>query len=125
MRRRVELGSHDVRCSSSDWTIWVAIIDYNKIQSLTSIEGTLGLEPFVDKLKSFGWSVVETEGHDHGQLHGALSTVPAQPTKPTCILAHTTKGKSVSFMENSVLWHYRTAQGEEYAAALKQLEEVA
>ena len=103
----------------------VAIIDYNKFQSLASIEETLGLEPFVDKLKSFGWSVVETKGHDHDQLHDALSTLPAQPTKPTCVLAHTTKGKGVSFMENSVLWHYRTAQGEEYVAALKELEEAA
>ena len=103
----------------------VAIIDYNKIQSLASIKETLGLEPFVDKLASFGWSVVETEGHDHRQLHAALSTVPAEPTKPTCVLAHTTKGKGVSFMENSVLWHYRTARGEEFVAAQKELEKIA
>lgn len=103
----------------------VAIIDYNKIQSLASIEETLALEPFANKFESFGWSVVEAQGHDHDQLQDALMALPAVPNKPTCILAHTTKGKGVSFMENSVLWHYRTARGEEYDAAYAELENIA
>ena len=102
----------------------VAIIDYNKIQSLAPVEETLGLEPFTDKWRSFGWSVVETDGHDHAQLSEALADRHT-PGKPTCVIAHTTKGKGVSFMENSVLWHYRTARGEELEAALAELEGVA
>lgn len=103
----------------------VAVIDYNKIQSMDSVSKTLGLEPFTDKWRSFGWSVVETDGHDHEQLSNALENIPQQLNRPTCVIAHTTKGKGVSFMENSVLWHYRTARGEELTNALEELEGVA
>lgn len=103
----------------------VAIIDFNKIQSLAPVAETLALEPFADKWRSFGWSVVEVDGHDHEQLHDSLQSIPAEPTKPTCVIAHTTKGKGVSFMENSVLWHYRTARGMQLAAALAELESAA
>ena len=100
----------------------IAIVDYNKIQSLAPVEETLALEPFADKWRSFGWSVVEADGHDHEQLRDAFEDIPTEPKKPTCVIAHTTKGKGVSFMENSVLWHYRTARGEELAGALEELE---
>ena len=99
----------------------VAIIDYNKIQSLAPVADTLALEPFADKWRSFGWNVRETDGHDHDQLREAF-TAAAEAGKPTCVIAHTTKGKGVSFMENTVLWHYRTARGEELAAALSELK---
>ena len=82
-----------------------AIIDYNKLQSLDSVANTLGLEPLSDKLKAFCCSVNEIDGHDHQQLAQALSNVANE--KPTVIVAHTTKGKGVSFMENRVEWHYR------------------
>ena len=101
----------------------VAVIDYNKIQSLAPVSETLTLEPFADKWSSFGWDVRETDGHEHDQLRGALA--PTGSGKPTCVVAHTTKGQGVSFMENTVLWHYRTARGEELAAALSELENVA
>ncbi len=101
------------------------IVDYNKLQSLASIAATLRLEPFADKWRSFGWGVCEVDGHDHAALEQTLSTLPAEPGKPTCILAHTVKGKGVSFMENSVLWHYRTARGEEFARAIDELESAA
>lgn len=98
----------------------IAIIDYNKLQSLKSISDTLALEPFVDKWRAFGWNVVEVDGHNHESvLQGLLASVPG---KPLCIIAHTTKGKGVSFMENNVLWHYKTARGDEFSAALKELE---
>jgi hypothetical protein len=100
-----------------------AIVDYNKIQSLAPTEETLGLEPFVDKWRSFRWDVVEVDGHDHLALAAALEKAPASDGTPICIMAHTTKGKGVSFMENSVLWHYRSAQGEEFEAALKELDD--
>lgn len=100
----------------------VAVVDYNKIQSLAPVSETLALEPFADKWRSFGWEVREADGHDHDQLRQAFAQTRGSSGKPTCVLAHTTKGKGVSFMENSVLWHYRTARGEELAAALTELE---
>jgi len=103
----------------------VVVIDYNKIQSLAPVADTLTLEPFADKWRSFGWEVRETHGHDHDQLREAFAPAPAGSGKPTCVIAHTTKGKGVSFMENTVLWHYRTARGEELAAALAELENAA
>jgi transketolase len=99
-----------------------AVIDYNKIQSLALVSETLALEPFADKWRSFGWDVREVDGHDHGALSEALEPRPAAEHRPLCVIAHTTKGKGVSFMENSVLWHYRTPQGDEYSAACRELE---
>jgi len=99
-----------------------AIVDYNKIQSLDLVSQTLGLEPFADKWAAFGWGVVEVDGHDHDQLRAAFAALPLQGGKPTVVIAHTIKGRGVSFMENSVLWHYRTGRAEEYEAALKELE---
>jgi transketolase len=99
----------------------VAIVDYNKIQSLKSTEETLGLEPFVDKWRSFRWDVVEVDGHAHAPLHAALAAVRSPNAPPLCVLAHTIKGKGVSFMEHSVLWHYRTARDAELEAARREL----
>lgn len=101
----------------------VAIVDYNGIQSLKSTEETLGLEPFAAKWRSFRWDVREVDGHDHHALSQTLS-LPSEPTgPPLCVLARTTKGKGVSFMENTVLWHYRIARGVELEAALAELED--
>jgi transketolase len=99
----------------------VAIIDYNKIQSLKPVAETLGLEPFADKWAAFGWAVREVDGHDHMALTEAFGNVPFEPGKPSVVICHTTKGKGVSFMENSVLWHYRSPQGEEFEAAMAEL----
>jgi transketolase len=98
----------------------IAIVDYNKLQSLKSTHDTLNLEPFRQKWESFGWNVMEVDGHNHTELKHAFSSTVAK--KPLCILAHTTKGKGVSFMENNVLWHYRTARGDEFDKALVELE---
>ena len=98
----------------------VVIIDRNKLQSIHSTEETLGLEPFVDKWQAFGWNVVDVDGHDHEQLISACNS--KMVGKPLCIMANTTKGKGISFMENQVLWHYRSPQGKEYEAAIKELE---
>ncbi|HTU65166.1 MAG TPA: transketolase [Steroidobacteraceae bacterium] len=99
----------------------VAVVDYNKIQSLAPVADTIALEPFVDKWRAFNWEVREVDGHDHAQLRAVLDA-PSESGKPVCVLAHTTKGKGVSFMENTVLWHYRTAKGDEYDRALAELE---
>lgn len=100
----------------------VVIVDFNKIQSLAPVSETLGLEPFADKWLSFGWEVREVNGHDHEALTLALSMRSNDETRPLCVLAHTIKGKGVSFMENSVLWHYRTPQGDEYVSACSELD---
>ena len=100
----------------------VAIIDYNKLQSLTTVAQTLGLEPLAAKLQAFGWSVKEVDGHNHEQLHEALSSVPWEAGKPSVLVAHTIKGKGVSFMENKVEWHYKSPNTEQLAQALAELE---
>jgi transketolase len=97
-----------------------AVVDYNKMQSLKTCEETIRLEPFADKWRSFGWEVREADGHDHSALKAALAGNDTE--KPLCVLAHTVKGKGVSFMENNILWHYRSPQGEEYLAARRELE---
>ena len=100
----------------------IAIIDYNKLQSLGSVSDTLGLEPFADKWRSFGWLVHEIDGHDHTQLKSVLKPDVPHSTMPKCVIAHTTKGKGVTFMENAVLWHYRHPAGEEYQNACSELD---
>lgn len=99
----------------------IAIVDYNKIQSLDSIQNTLNLEPFVDKWIAFGWNVIEIDGHDIEEILKAYAKAAQSINKPTCIIAHTTKGKGVSFFENQVLWHYRSAKGLEYENAKREL----
>jgi transketolase len=101
----------------------IAMVDYNKIQSLGPVAETLGLEPFAAKWQAFGWHVAEVDGHDHDKLMASLDIRPEPGSPPTCVIAHTTKGKGVSFMENSVLWHYRSPQGEEFQAAMAELED--
>lgn len=96
------------------------IIDHNKLQSLTTTDETLNLGPLVDKFHAFGWDVVEVDGHDHVALKAALAKTTKEGM-PKVVIAHTIKGKGVSFMENSVLWHYRNPQGEEFENAIKEL----
>ena len=101
----------------------IAIIDYNKIQSLESVSDTLALEPLVKKWESFGWNTIEVDGHDHAQIKNELLRIPVVDDKPTVCICHTIKGKGVSFMENSVLWHYRCPRGAEFESALRELKE--
>lgn len=100
----------------------VGIIDRNRLQSILSTEDTIALEPFADKWCAFGWHVVEVDAHDHTQLLKVLTDeAKVAGDQPLIIIANSTKGKGVSFMENSVLWHYRTPQGEEFEAAMAEL----
>lgn len=97
------------------------IVDYNKIQSLGRTTDVLDLEPFEDKWRSFGWSTVSVDGHDLSALTMALSSGPLKPGSPTCVIANTLKGKGVPFMEDLLLWHYRSPNAEELAQALQEL----
>jgi transketolase len=86
---------------------------------LDSVANTLGLEPLVDKLKAFGCAVQEVDGHNHAQITHALKTI--HPEKPSVVVAHTIKGKGVSFMENRVEWHYKNPSDTQLHEALNQL----
>lgn len=99
----------------------VAIIDYNKLQSLDTIKNTLVLEPISSKFKAFNWDVKIVDGHCHQSLHKALSK-NVSSEKPKAIICNTIKGKGVSFMENKVLWHYRSPQGKELLAAVAEIK---
>lgn len=99
----------------------VNIVDYNKLQSIHSTEKTLALEPFAMKWNAFGWKVLEIDGHNHSEIEDAVSIAFSAKDRPTCIIAHTVKGKGVSFMENNSLWHYRSPQGTEYDNAIQEI----
>jgi len=101
----------------------VAIVDYNKIQSLDKVENTLRLEPFAQKWEAFGWKAYSIDGHNHQELKKTFEQIKTnEEKKPSVIIANTIKGKGVSFMENKVLWHYRSPQNEEFENAIKELK---
>ena len=97
------------------------IIDRNRIQALGNTEDIMPLEPLAGKWQAFNWYTLQTDGHDHIRLLEALKE--NLPDKPKCIIADTVKGKGVSFMENQLLWHYRTPDGEQLFRALNELTE--
>jgi transketolase len=97
------------------------IIDYNKIQSLGRVEDVIDLKPLGEKWRAFGWGVREIDGHDLLSLEEVLMRLPIEPGKPSCVVAHTVKGKGVSFMEDQLLWHYRAPRGELLEQARSEL----
>lgn len=99
----------------------VAVVDYNKIQSLGRVEEVIDLEPFADKWRAFRWAVREVDGHDYGELEDALLGAPFEPGRPSLVIAHTVKGKGVSFMENRLAWHYKSPDAEQLREALAEL----
>lgn len=100
----------------------VAIVDYNKIQSFGSVEEVMNLEPLADKFRAFNWSVHEVDGHDLEALSKTLRGAKADRSgKPKCVVAHTIKGKGVSFMEQELAWHYRSPSTDDYEKARIEL----
>ena len=99
----------------------IAIVDYNKMQSFGTVAAISDLHPLADKFRAFNWGVHELDGHDHAALHTALTAPPPRPGRPTVLVAHTVKGKGVSFMENQLLWHYRNPDAAQLAAALAEI----
>ena len=81
----------------------------------------MALSPLVDKWRAFGWSASEIDGHDMAALVKALSDVPNGSGRPVALVAHTVKGKGVSFMEDDNNWHYRIPTADEVLAAKKEL----
>jgi len=99
-----------------------AIVDRNRFQQGDATERTVGLEPLADRWRSFGWGVVEVDGHDLAGLVKTFDSVPLEAGRPTCVIARTLKGRGVSFMEDRVEWHHRIPTDEELAAALAELD---
>jgi transketolase len=97
------------------------IIDYNKWQATGRSDEIMSLNPLRQKWESFGWSTHEVDGHDLKALVDALRNVPDGSGKPVAIVAHTVKGKGVSFMEDDNNWHYRIPNAEEVRRAKMEL----
>lgn len=95
------------------------IIDYNKQQSWDSTEKILPLEPYQDKFQSFGFSVVQVDGHDIDALQAVFAKLPLEAEKPSCIICHTIKGKGITSLEGNLSWHHKTHLTEHQYAALK------
>lgn len=101
----------------------MVFVDYNKLQSDDQNKNILKLEPLKDKWISFGWNVIEIDGHDIRQILNSFKLASKQKNKPTVCIAHTTKGKGVSFMENMPKWHGSLAPScEELQIAMRDLD---
>ena len=99
-----------------------AIVDYNKIQSFGTVANVLDLEPLNEKWAAFGWDVHEIDGHDHHALKTAFRPTKDNASKPRVVIAHTTKGKGVDFMEDRLEWHYKSPDKKQLEAAIRQIE---
>lgn len=97
------------------------IVDYNKWQATARSNETLMLAPLADKWRAFGWDAHEIDGHDVGELARMMQTLPNGSGKPVALIAHTVKGKGVSFMEDDNNWHYRAPTADEVVKAHKEL----
>jgi transketolase len=99
-----------------------AIVDYNKIQSFGAVKDVINLDPLADKWRVFGWGVKEIDGHDLAAIENALRQTPFDAGRPSAVIAHTVKGKGISFMEGRLEWHYKSPNDEQLAQALRELE---
>jgi len=99
-----------------------AIIDFNKWQATGRSQEVMALDPLAAKWEAFGWHAQEINGHDFKAIDQALESARAETTRPSVIVAHTVKGKGISFMEDDNNWHYRTPNAQELEAALAELE---
>ncbi len=98
------------------------IVDRNRLQQGDRTEHTISLEPLAERWRSFGWAVSDVDGHDMPALLQALRRIPIEAGRPSCLIAHTHKGRGVSFMENRVEWHHRIPSDAELAAAILELD---
>jgi transketolase len=101
----------------------IVIVDRNNLQITASTEDVCGLEPLADKFRAFGYSVREVDGNNIGGLLGALEKTPFEQRKPSLVVAHTVKGKGVSFIENATAWHHRVPSDNEFSRAIAELDE--
>jgi transketolase len=99
-----------------------AIVDYNKVQLDGTVQEIMPMEPFADKWRAFRWNVIEIDGHNIGQILDALQRAHIEKGGPSVIIAHTIKGKGVSFMENKAGWHGIAPNKEQFEAAMAELK---
>ena len=99
-----------------------AIIDVNGLQIDGKTDDVIGPNPLDEKFKAFGWHVVNVNGHDFDELRAAFKEARETKGQPTAIIAHTIKGKGVSFMENQAGWHGKAPNEEQYKQAMAELE---
>jgi len=99
----------------------MAIVDYNKWQATGRSNEVMSLNPLADKWRAFGWTVHEVDGHDLATLLGVMRNLPDGCGNPVAMIAHTVKGKGVSFMEDDNNWHYRIPTADEVKAAHEEL----
>ena len=99
------------------------IVDRNRFQQGDATETTVRLDPLADRWRAFGWAVTEVDGHDHAALLDLFTRLPLERGKPTCIIAHTVKGKGVSFMEDRAEWHHKVPSREQLTSALEELRD--
>lgn len=98
-----------------------AIIDLNGLQITGPTKDVCNTEPLDKKFESFGWAVRHVDGHDLQALKDTFEALPFEKDKPSVIIAHTTKGKGVSFMENEPKWHHGVPTKEQYQIAMEEL----
>jgi transketolase len=101
-----------------------AILDYNNVQLMGNVPDIMGIAPVDRKWDSFGWNVVKIDGHDFSQIIESLNNAKGFKDGPTIIIADTTKGKGVSFMQDSCSWHGNVPTEEEYKKAISELKKV-
>lgn len=101
----------------------VLIIDRNGLCSHQPVENVMSIEPIDERLEAFGWYVTEMDGHNMEEIGATFSRLKATYGKPKCIIAHTIKGKGVSFMENNGRWHRDIPNDDEYVTAKEELQE--
>lgn len=97
------------------------VVDHNKLQGLDRVDAVLTLGNLADKWRAFGCGVVEVDGHDHDELRQVFGNAPLEKDKPSVLVAHTIKGKGVSFMEDQLIWHYSSPDDEQLTQALAEV----
>jgi transketolase len=133
LRSRVFVLMSDGECQEG--TVWEAamfaaarrldhvavVVDYNKWQATGRTDEIMAMAPLAEKWRAFGWTAHEVDGHDLGAIAGVLGSVPDGSGRPVAVIAHTVKGKGVSFMEDDNNWHYRIPTADEVRAAHQEL----
>jgi len=100
----------------------IAFVDFNGLQIDGEVKNVMNVTPIKEKFDAFGWNTIEIDGHDFSEIENAIKKAKESKDKPTAIIAHTTKGKGVSFMENQAGWHGKAPNDDEYKMACCELE---
>ena len=100
----------------------IAIIDYNNLQGFGYTNEVISMEPFRAKWESFGWNVREIDGHNITDIYNTMTSLPFSEGKPNLVIAHTIKGKGISFMEDRLEWHYKSPNEDQTLKALEEIE---